>query len=252
MPTCCPGSSWPGRLSVHRAARQPGNDTNASSLPLGESNLSWGTPPACPAASPDSPRSTTKRLVRLLRRVVTQGPSQQRWRDELVVASPPTASPRTGHSTADVVSPAGSNDRSRGGVGPDEHRTSTGSPRSSAPPPPSPSWRNFGDRRRAPIEEHAALLAGQVWNRWSPPSPARRSGAPAGSTRATATRNCASAATANRRRAVSTAPGRAVRARARACIEGRPAMSRAGPDRRAATPAGAHLTVAAGFPTLPS
>ena len=85
-----------------------------------------------------------QRLLRLLRRAVTEGPSQERWRDELVrlLAAHRVAEDRT--LTADVVAPAGEAATEATEAWRGSTPTSTGSPRSSAPARcRPPTWRTW-------------------------------------------------------------------------------------------------------------
>jgi hypothetical protein len=104
-----------------------------------------------------------ERLLRLLRRTVTEGPSQQRWRDELVhlLVAHRDAEDRT--LTPDVVAQAGPSavpaSRAVARINTDIDRV-TGELGASALP--SADLGDLGDRLRRLIEQHGAVLSSQV------------------------------------------------------------------------------------------
>jgi hypothetical protein len=104
-----------------------------------------------------------ERLVRLLRRTVTDGPSQPRWRDELVRLLAAHLVAEQEALTADVVAPAGQSaltaaeELSRV----DSEMARVADELAEAPVP-SPEVGAIGERLRRLIDQHATLLSGQV------------------------------------------------------------------------------------------
>ena len=104
-----------------------------------------------------------ERLLRLLRRTVTEGPSQRRWRDELVLLLAAHLVAEQEALTADVVARAGpsavtaAEELSRL----DSEMARVADELADAPVP-SPGVGAIGERLRRLIDQHAALLSGQV------------------------------------------------------------------------------------------
>ncbi len=104
-----------------------------------------------------------ERLLRLLRRAVTEGPSQERWRDELVrlLTAHRVAEDRT--LLPDVVAPAGAPAAAATeAVARINAEIDRLAEEFCASPVPSTDLADLGDRLRVLIEEHAAILADQV------------------------------------------------------------------------------------------
>ena len=104
-----------------------------------------------------------ERLLRLLRRAVTEGPSQERWREELVrlLAAHRVAEDRT--LLPDVLAPAGAPAvAATAAVARINHDIDQVAAELCESPLPSAGLADLGDRLRELIEEHAALLTDQV------------------------------------------------------------------------------------------
>lgn len=119
---------------------------------------------------PDMPSSITRlttldheRILRLLRRTVTEGPSQRRWRDELVLLLAAHLVAEQEALTGDVVAQAGpsavtaAEELSRL----DSEMARVADELAEAPVP-SPGVGAVGERLRRLIDQHATLLSGQV------------------------------------------------------------------------------------------
>jgi hypothetical protein len=126
-------------------------------------DLSRGTCPDMPSSITRLTTLDHERLLRLLRRTVTEGPSQPRWRDELVRLVAPHRVAEQEALTADAVAPAGQSaltaaeDLSRL----DSEMARVADELAEAPGP-SPEAGAIGQRLRLLIDQHASLLSGQV------------------------------------------------------------------------------------------
>ncbi len=125
--------------------------------------VSLGNPSDMPSSITRLTTLDHERLLRLLRRTVAEGPSQRRWRDELVLLLAAHQVAELEALTPDVIAQAGP---AAVNAAEELSRLDCDMARAAGElagtPVPSPGVGAIGERLRRLIEAHAALLSGQV------------------------------------------------------------------------------------------